>query len=76
MIPVSSYPYDSPSSYEATPSVMKKGLIIEVASLEGDSLVVFYFRRVSEIWHDKMDDFCHEGLGRISSSYSVILLLL
>ena len=33
MIPVSSYPYDSPSSYEATPSVMKNGLIIEVASL-------------------------------------------
>jgi hypothetical protein len=52
---------------------MKKGLIIEVVSLEGDSLVVFYFRRVSEIWHDKMDDFCHEGLGRISSSYSIIL---
>ena len=74
MIPVSSCHYDSPSSYEATPSVMKNGLIIEVASLEGDSLLVFYFRRVSEIWHDKMDDFCHQGLGRISSS--VILLLL
>jgi hypothetical protein len=47
-----------------------------VASLEGDSLVVFYFRRVSEIWHDKMVGFWHEGLERISSSYSVILLLL
>ena len=76
MIPVSSYHYNSPSSYEATPSVMKNGLIIEVASLEGDSLVVFYFRRVSEIWHDKMVGFWHEGLERISSSYSVILLLL
>jgi hypothetical protein len=32
---------------------LKTGLIREMASLEGDNLVVFYYHSVSENWPDK-----------------------
>jgi hypothetical protein len=38
------------------------GFIIEVASLEGDNLVVFYTRNASEIWPDKRGSLMREGL--------------
>jgi hypothetical protein len=41
---------------------LKSGLIIEVASLEEDNLLVFYYLSASEIWPDKLCGLCVKGL--------------
>jgi hypothetical protein len=41
---------------------LKSGLIIEVASLEEDNLLVFYYLSASEIWPDKVCGLCVKGL--------------
>jgi hypothetical protein len=40
---------------------LKTGLIREMASLEGDNLVVFYYRSVSENWPDKRGGLAGRG---------------
>jgi hypothetical protein len=40
---------------------LKSGLIREVASLEGDNLVVLYYLSASEIWPDKRGGLSWEG---------------
>jgi len=45
----------------ASPFIVKSGLIGEVASLDGDSLLVFYYLSASEIWSDEEVVFSGRG---------------